>query len=220
MSNVNLRIKHIFVHVPKTGGRSMSCVPWNRADIYNLYGHYTIRDIMDLGIDVSKYYKWCFVRNPWDRILSAYDFSQELKKQFSTFEEFVNIIYKYKECYKQKNYRWTRRNPTGIPNLVENSPHIFLFSQTSLLTIENEIRMDFIGRFENIHEDWRKICDIMKNTGFNRLIQDSHYILPRHHIRENTHYSNKPYKDFYSDEMKDKVAEIYSNDIENFKYTF
>lgn len=220
MSNVNIRLKHIFIHIPKTGGRSMCSVPWNRADIYNLYGHYTIKDIQDYGIDISKYYKWCFVRNPWERILSGYDFSEIFKKKYINFEKFVNEVYTYKDCYVRKNLKWSQYNPGGIPDTDIHFPHIFLYNQVSLITIDDTIVMDFIGRFENIHEDWKKICDIMKKQGFNKLIEESHYTLPKHHIRKDTRYSDRPYQEFYTKDMMEKVAEIYKDDIVAFNYKF
>ena len=63
----------IFIHVPKTGGMSVRKTLFTKSD---LYPHLTIRDYQSLlsEQEVGSYYKFAFVRNPWDRLVSAYSF--------------------------------------------------------------------------------------------------------------------------------------------------
>lgn len=223
MSNVNIRLKYIFVHIPKTGGRSMTGVRWNQSTIFSYYGHYSIRDIKDFGIsDLSPYFKWCFVRNPWDRLLSAYDFSAEFKEQFPTFENFVDTVYQHKDHYSKMNYKWSRSG-AAIKFASKHAPEVFLFNQLSFMTINDELCMDFIGRFENIHDDWIKVCEKIKSMGCQGFFLESDYVLPQNHMRKNrkdAKYIEKPYKEYYSEKMKQKVGEIYYPDIAKFGYNF
>lgn len=65
-------LKCIFVHIPKTAGISIS-----RSIFGNLGGGHTkIRDyeLIFSAKDFNNYFKFTFVRNPWDRIFSAYRF--------------------------------------------------------------------------------------------------------------------------------------------------
>ena len=90
----------IFIHIPKTAGISVTQALFgNYAD-----GHTTIKNYKKkfLPQTVEKYFKFTFVRNPYDRLYSAYNF---LKKggmnaedkqwadsnisEYNDFEDFV-----------------------------------------------------------------------------------------------------------------------------------
>ena len=232
MSNINLSVRHIFVHIPKTGGTSMSEVPWNATTYYNYWGHSTILDMQNFGVDINTFFKWCFVRNPWDRLLSGYDHAKEFHTMFPTFESLVKAVYKYKSTYSRLNYKWAYI-PDGIPgvaNLKPTSPELFLVSQTSFITIDDKIRMDYIGRFESLQEDWCKVCDKIKeiaakskNFYKNNYVKPENYTLPHKRDRKkqsHTRYTEKPYQEYYTKEMKEMVEETYQADIVNFNYKF
>lgn len=228
MSNINLVTKNIFIHIPKTGGTSMSAVPWNKNSYYNYYGHFSILDMQEFGIDISKFYKWCFVRNPWDRAISGFDCEPPFKEKFGTFEAYVEEIYKHKAHYSQLNYRW-KFTTEGIQGLTTQGPKIFVYSQTSFVTIDNKICMDFVGRFENLQEDWLKLCNILKEKRPYQIKKDiyfakpEHFNLPHERRRKNyaqCKYTEKPYQEYYNNDTKRMIEEIYINDIINFNYKF
>src|SRR3954465_5712000 len=66
--------KCIFIHIPKTAGVSIS---------KSLFGNYTDHANIDWYLKhyekrtVEQYYKVAFVRNPWDRLYSAYVFLRQ-----------------------------------------------------------------------------------------------------------------------------------------------
>lgn len=228
MSNINLVTKTIFIHIPKTGGTSMSNVKWNESTYYNYYGHFSILDMQEFGINIDDYFKWCFVRNPWDRVLSGFDNAKIFKEKYGTFENYVKEIYKHKEYYSRLNYRW-KYSKEGLQGLPIQSPKIFVYSQTSFITINNKIHMDFIGRYENLQDDWLKLCNIIKEKKPSIVRKDIYftkpedYILP--HFRKrlddpNSQYTQKPYQEYYTNDMKNMVEEVYHNDIVNFNYKF
>lgn len=232
MSNINLKVRHIFIHIPKTGGTSMSNVAWNTTTNYTYYGHNTILDMQDFGVDINTFFKWCFVRNPWERLLSGYDHAPEFLPLFPTFEDLVKAIYQYKKVYSRLNHRCVviKDGIPGCADLRPTSPEIFLMSQTSFMTIDDKICMDFIGKFENLNEDWKKVCDKVKEVAEhkrpwmkNRFILPEHYTLPHKRNRKeqkNTRYTEKPYQEYYTKEMKEMIEEVYQNDIVNFNYKF
>lgn len=202
----------------------MSNVPWNKTSGMEYLGHYTIKDMYDFGLgDLSAYYKWCFVRNPWDRLVSVYDFSIHYQQMFPTFELFIDTIYKYKEAYTKKNVKWTRHVDGGVPNLIPHIPEVFMFSQTSLITLDDKICMDFVGRFENLKEDWNKVCEVMKEKFPVYFKNNPVCELPEMNSRQELKHSVKfkqPYQLSYTEETMKKVGEIYKDDIVNFNYKF
>ena len=210
----------------------MSNVEWNTSTFHTYYGHHTILDMQEFGVDINTFFKWCFVRNPWERLLSGYDHGKEFLKLFPNFEDLVKELYKYRHAYNKLNHNWVYIK-NGIPGCAElrpTSPEIFLVSQSSFITIDNKICMDFIGRYENLHQDWTKVCDKIKEVAeYKRAWMKDRFILPRHytlpHMRnrkeqDHTRYTEKPYQEYYTKEMKEMVEEIYQNDIVNFNYKF
>ncbi len=66
--------------------------------------------------------------------------------------------------------------------------------------------IDFIGRFENLEEDFQYICE---------KIGLSNIKLPHENITRHKHYTK-----YYNNETREIVAEIYAKDIKNFGYNF
>jgi hypothetical protein len=78
--------RFIFIHIPKTAGTSIeealrdeSCqlLPgeWDyRRAPHAPLNHLTLQEVADCGIltpaQLKSYFKFCFVRNPWDRLVS------------------------------------------------------------------------------------------------------------------------------------------------------
>jgi hypothetical protein len=81
--------------------------------------------------------------------------------------------------------------------------------RTQLSWITNRtgvIPMDFIGRFENLAEDFSHVAEIL---GLNNKS------LPRLLVGDDSNYTR-----FYDDEMKDLVFRKYKDEIAIFKYEF
>lgn len=71
MSIVRYDYRHIFCHVPKTGGMSMEEFPFiasrGHAQMSVLFNR-----CREQGYDPKDFYSWAFVRHPSDRLQSAY----------------------------------------------------------------------------------------------------------------------------------------------------
>lgn len=130
---VALSKKCLFIHVPKTAGVSVRYWLSRVAndDTVLSWDHATIMQwkAMLRPEAFSNFFKFAFVRNPWDRLVSNYSWCLANHVPFvegKSFDEYVRL-----------------------PNLLDYFP-----SQSHwLMNEKREYLVDFIGRFENIEED-------------------------------------------------------------------
>lgn len=140
----------------------------------------------------SDYFKFAFVRNPWDRLVSCWNnkvidcnlfrFSESEREKMRVFENFVGYV----------------------ESLDVDTCNRHLRSQNSLIDLNN---IDYLGRMETFGEDLDYI--------FTRLQLDTTTIKSRNVTAE-----RKPYREYYSSELADRVARVYRKDIQIFGYRF
>jgi hypothetical protein len=87
---------------------------------------------------LRNYYKFGFVRNPWDRVVSVYLY-ESARRYKGVFEDFVQRFY-------------VERRLEG--NYIRHLPQTEWMKRTPI----HHIDMDFIGRFETLQEDFNKVC--------------------------------------------------------------
>ncbi len=210
----------IFIHIPKTAGTSIEKKLGLHEDLkpgsqdhrsireiepVPAYGLWEARNSVDLrfvgyrvrsklkGRDkvtpeqFQSYYKFTFVRNPWSRVYSWY-------KNVMRFEP--------------------HRRRLGVPDDCSFKDFLsFDFAQGALRPqtywirdAKGRNRMDFIGRFERLSEDFAHVCDVLQ-------IGDS--TLPKLIVGDGSHYT-----DFYDEKSREIVRRKYQEEIElfNFKY--
>lgn len=187
--------KSIFVHIPKCAGVSV-----NKKLFGSLAGgHATLNEysvIFEPKL-LTEYFKFTIVRNPWDRLASAYFFlknggfgeedlnwSKKELKEFSSFEVFV------KSWLSRSNiWKW----------------HHFRPQYHYMLEKREKVHIDFVAFFENINEDFS-------------------YIANRLGVQRSLSISNKGdhnlYKDYYDSEMIKIVRDVYAEDIRMLDYNF
>lgn len=182
MSFYNPGLNALFIHVPKTAGTSMK----RSGRHFDGGTHGSIR-----GFDVpDDTFKFAFVRNPWDRLVSCLFFHKEYRgtgqKGFDNFIE--------KQCVPCLDIG-------GYPH--NNRPHAFIPMHHYLLDKDGGIGVDYVGRFEILEHDWEVVCEIM---GINE---------PLIHARK---FKHEHYESYYTPESWDVIGKIYERDIELFGY--
>lgn len=190
--------KCIFIHIPKCAGISVS-----RGLFGGLAGtHNSIKtfQLVYSKEELEQYFKFTFVRNPWDRLHSAYEFlrrgglTHEDKQwaegnlsRFTSFGQFVR--------------EWV--TPTNVNSWQHFKPqHRFITDPAG------NMPLDYIGYFENIRADFENIANILgidtklphHNSGFG----NSHDAYPSH----------------YDAETREIVANVYKRDIDLLGYDF
>jgi hypothetical protein len=187
----------IFVHIPKCAGISVS-----RSLFGNVSGaHHSLRkfQIMFAPGEFAEYFKFTFVRNPWDRLVSAFHF---LKKGGLT----------------EQDKAWSERYLAQYPDFdafVRNGLHthrIFSFPHfrpqyTYICLLGKQPAMNFIGHFENLEDDFSHVCRTLK-------LDTALMSLNRNGNRE------QDFRKYYTDETRGIVGRLYAEDIRILGYTF
>ena len=137
--------------------------------------------------EYDAFYKFSFVRNTWARVYSWY----------------VNIM---KDEGLRKSYSITDSNFSYEQFLSEKINHN-TFSQLYFLTDRNgSVPLDFIGRFENLQEDFDLVCNQIG-------IDDP--LLPKLLVRNYAHYTEN-----YNEKTKDLIYKLYKDEIDYFNFEY
>ena len=191
--------KIIFIHIPKTGGTSIerffgvNPVEFCKEKLSGLHTkhgwlqHCTLTEMETcFDIDINNFYSFTFVRNPWDKMVSSYFY--ELK--------------------------WIKDKKLNFLGYVKNSPEINKYHNKAhrreqyqyIIDQSNEPAVNYIGRFENLQQDFDIVCDKIG--------------IPRQKLPHVNKTKHKHYTEYYDDETREIVAEKYKKDIEQYGYTF
>lgn len=152
-------------------------------------------------------YKFTFVRNPWDRLLSCY--SNKILKSGEEKKNFVNGVaqplLRFKCFYGGMPFSEFAKKVSSIPDQIAD---IHFKSQYLFLTDEKgRCAVDFIGKFEQLESDFKFLSE---QLDFPSEIELPHYIKSNH----------KNYTEYYTEELIEIVAKRYAKDIALYKYTF
>lgn len=144
------------------------------------WNHITAKEIKKIvGAKIwNDYFKFCFVRNPWDRAISRYYWNQEKTKKIESLQE----------------------------SLKNNNPN----SNFDIYTIDGELAVDYVGKYETLMEDLDFICNKL-NIPFDGW-------LPRAKGKVRKNKTN--YAEILTEEQANFVREKCEREIAWFDYSF
>jgi len=212
--------KLVFVHIQKTGGDTVSrLLSDSIPDIFRYKAKHGFA--ADAAKDLeywNEYFKFAFVRNPWDRLVSWYSMIKDAEKL--RWHQALGDRRKrshFRQTRENKLWRYVLDNSSTFDEFVvkctdevevaRGVSYSFTYNQLDYITdSKDNLLVDFVGRFENFGSDLLKV--------YNRLGIELDSI-PHENRSARGHYSY-----FYTPETKMIVEERFKRDIEYFGYVF
>jgi hypothetical protein len=194
----------IFVHIQRTGGNSIAWALGEHPDCPEK--HFFARDLRErYGADVwDSYFKFAFVRNPWDRLVSWWSMIQghrEAHASGTTFNKFISVGLSKANTFDE----FLDQCDEEIID-TDGSKWIYRNQLDHLTDPGGRLMVNFVGRFERLQQDF----DVVTQRVLGRS-----YILPHENGSTRRHYSS-----YYNCVTAEKVATRFERDIAAFGYTF
>jgi len=205
---INRKHNCLHIHIPRSAGLSINNSLFS-TDISEKLTAVQYRNLFgDLFTD---FFKFGFVRNPWDRLVSIYCYCKNTRLDVcgkllqycvskyggNSFSEFINLV---EHIVNHDSFF-----DSGLPIDWK----LFLQPQYYWLHDGDELLVDFVGRYERLHGDYNKVCD---HIG----LQDKRNRLSRIGYTKNRFQ----YRGYYNTALANKVKSIYLVDCEAFAYKF
>lgn len=215
----------IFVHVPKTGGASINRTIKHYLKPAEVFGPRKI----DMGIQPrrfaweiknrwaseqqwNEYFKFAYVRNPWDAIVSIFHniLQSDLPQNLTDVKEDKRILKRILVEYFDKQGK-----DLSFSNFVEHCvwanaldcrfSYHWKPQYLHVTDPEGNIILDFVARFESFDRDWEKIqAEIGLRVDLPRLNRSFH----------------QAYREYYNQTLRDIVARRFERDIDLFGYQY
>ncbi len=208
--------KYIFIHIPKTAGTSIELYlktiddpvvftddfsQWPQGLVAHLK-HRTLQSIKKIWGDniYTSYYKWTVVRNPFDAIVSMYNWclvDMRDKKQSFPFTDVNDFILNNSEnCFVMASFA----------NLIYN--------QHKFLLVDGKIGCETFRYEDGFDNIMRRVSTVINNNNPNFPILEN---LP---VKHNTHTrkDRRHYREILSAESRGFIETKASKDFEIFGY--
>ena len=211
--------KCLFVHVPKCAGQSVEMffldrigLDWERRaplllrpnDVPALgpprLAHLKAAEYVEkrwmTAEQFEQYFKFTFVRNPWDRTASFYRFLGFDRR--CSFEAFVD---------------------RHLPEQMDRKAWFLCPQADYLYGASGSLLVDYVGRFESLAADFAAACERMGIADAHLPhVNDSKKSRPG--LLQKLRRRARPYREMYDSRSRERVAALYARDIEAFDYSF
>ena len=193
---IHERMKIIFVHVPKTGGMSVTHFfsrgnsrMW-RDDFSLLNAQIGIHDGVDkvyslLGSEMRSYFSFAFYRNTWDWFFSLYRYIRRTKNH-PLFSRVKNLTFE-QFCFQEAE--------------------AFYRPQKPLVTLDGKQAVTRLLDFSTFPTAFP---DILNSLGYDSVLVEA----------KNRAENRADHRLQYSTEMRDHLAKVYADDISYFGFDF
>jgi hypothetical protein len=225
--------KCLFVHIPKVAGQSIELaflrranLTWQQRESFLLrknsdptlgpprLAHLTASEYLEFDYvtqeNFNSLFKFSFVRNPWDRLVSEY-----LYRQYPV--SFKSFVFDHFPTKVSDNY------VKGFDGYRHVMPQYkFVYDK------EGQLMVDFIGKFENLQQDFAEVSRKIVGSPLalpyknKTTISADHWLskitkslMPARQKPEKKHFS-----EYYDTSLIQWVHDFYAEDIALFDYKF
>lgn len=226
-------VNSLFIHIPKTAGMTVfsnvlnldRSFGWFLGDSTKkgedvelkkmktsggvMLGHISYKEALKENILNKDFFnhsfKFCFVRNPYARLVSLYKYHKIKINLDLLFNEFVELLY--------QEYKLKRIPPVGLYNIKTFDKKSNLYHKEIYGNQYNQMidwipcNIGYIGRIENFDHDMNNILQILGYHG-------TPYISPKINTTKEDDYVQY----YLNKKIKDYVSEMYKDDIKRFGY--
>ena len=211
------RYNFLFVHIAKTGGTSvraaLNTLRWRDPMYYLVWPAHKLSGLCGhrLGLKFPRHahiiaaremlpedffkslFKFAFVRNPWDLQVSSFHHIKRERPQvmegISDFNEFM---------------RWKFNSRRPWQYHIDTSLSL---QSDYLVDLHGNKLVDFVGRYENLQEDFSEVC---KKIGVTLQLPHKRQAMDR----------KSDYRSYFDDHSIELVAQHFAKDISLLNYHF
>ena len=137
----------------------------------------------------NSYTKFCFVRNPYTRLVSGWKHFNTIFKRKTPLSDYVNVV-----------------NPMKHTSDIEYG-HVFMSQKRHMQNIIGQCGVNIIGRFEHLEEDLK---GILQSLGFEDIAHPIKYV----NVSNDTGAEDL----FLDSEVVRNINRLFADDFETFHY--
>lgn len=189
------------VHVPRSAGTSLSTTLYG-----TMLGHFTVQDLISVGSEaILALPRFTVVRNPWSRAVSAWSFARAGGGRAVAGQPRVPIA--HPELYRCPAFASFDRfvNEWLASQRLETLDVVFRPQADYVQDRDGTMAFDHVGRFEQLGDTLGWLSDTLGR-------------------KFATHHTNSSeagdYRQYYTPELRHRVAEVYARDIALLGYDF
>jgi hypothetical protein len=188
-----------FIHVPRSAGTSIASTLFGR-----FIGHFTIRQFLAKSSpEVLELPRFTIVRNPWDRLVSAYEFARAGRGEDGPQRVMIARPWRYHKS-EYADFGTFVREHVAKTN-TRQLDGVFRPQLCYILDDKGEMPFDFIGRFDQLEETEAWLAKTLGRP----------VVLPRFNATRRADY-----RSYYTDETRELVGEIYAETVRRFSFEF
>lgn len=206
----------VFIHIPKNAGSSIEEI---LPETCPYFRHSPAREVQNILHDYDARFSFAFVRNPWDRTISLFEFLKKFHKA-----QMRGLGDKYKRILAGDKNKF-------VKSLFENDFHTFIeelvlqrelkhvsvhghahgWQQKEWITKDQKIIVDFIGKVENIKQD---IEEVRKKVEIKTKLPWINSTVKAGLQQQDLRYQ------YYNKTTMKLIEKAYRDDIEMFNYKY
>lgn len=167
-------------------------------------------ELSSVGLNYNDYFKFGFVRNPYDRFMSAVtahymghgDQNESDVVYPLTEAGFSSFVTNFKNIFTPI----LDDPPCRYIHLVPQYKFLTLYrpADTGLGWDNEDISVDFVGRYENLYEDWKYVCEKIG--------------APAKELKKIRINSFQNYNKLWTRDTRELIYQLYKKDFDLFKY--